>query len=110
MPDRSGILSAIASGRKRNRALAYCLRMISAQTHFCVCRDGKPVSSFPDHALAYLAHCGWPGRSRRLSYATRGADLGQDRVKLIDHLQDVRTADIERGHEAQRVRPRRVQE
>jgi hypothetical protein len=39
----------------RNRALAYCLRMISAQTHFCVCRDGKLVPTFPDHALANVA-------------------------------------------------------
>src|SRR5262249_18769309 len=29
-----------------DRVLAYCFRMISAQTHFCVCRDGKPVPTF----------------------------------------------------------------
>src|SRR5262245_28540605 len=36
---------------KRNRLLAYCLRMIFAQTHFSVCRDGKPVPAFANHAL-----------------------------------------------------------
>jgi hypothetical protein len=41
---------------KRNRALAFCLRMISARTHFCVCRDGKLVPTFPDHALVLLCH------------------------------------------------------
>src|ERR1700758_1003210 len=35
---------------KRHRALAYCLRMISAQT-LRVCREGKPLHTFPDHAL-----------------------------------------------------------
>ena len=34
----------------RHRALAYCLRMISAQT-LRVCREGKPLYTFPDHAL-----------------------------------------------------------
>jgi hypothetical protein len=34
------------------------LSMISAQTHFRVCREGKPVSTFPDHALEItLAGC-----------------------------------------------------
>ncbi len=37
----------------RHRALAYCLSMISAQT-LRVCREGKPVPTFPDHALALL--------------------------------------------------------
>jgi hypothetical protein len=36
---------------ERHRALAYCLSMISAQT-LCVCREAKPVSTFPDHGLA----------------------------------------------------------
>ncbi|WP_207234629.1 hypothetical protein, partial [Bradyrhizobium sp. Leo170] len=34
----------------RHPALALCLSMISAQT-LRVCREGKPVSTFPDHAL-----------------------------------------------------------
>ena len=34
-------------------ALSFCLSMISAQT-LCVCREGKPASTFPDHALARL--------------------------------------------------------
>src|SRR5262245_36673473 len=33
-----------------HRALACCLRMISAQT-LRVCREGKPLHTFPDHAL-----------------------------------------------------------
>jgi hypothetical protein len=35
----------------RHRALALCLSMISAQT-LCVCREGKPLHTFPDHVLA----------------------------------------------------------
>src|ERR1700722_4106444 len=35
---------------KRHLALSFCLSMISAQT-LRVCREGKPVSTFPDHAL-----------------------------------------------------------
>jgi hypothetical protein len=31
------------------RRSSYCLSMISAQT-LRVCREGKPVSTFPDHA------------------------------------------------------------
>src|SRR6478609_8658223 len=34
----------------RHRALDSCLRMISAQT-LRVCREGKPLHTFPDHAL-----------------------------------------------------------
>src|SRR5258708_36979669 len=37
----------------RHLALASCLNMISAQT-LRVCRGGKPVPTFPDHALASL--------------------------------------------------------
>jgi hypothetical protein len=42
----------------RHLALFCCLSMISAQT-LCVCREGKPVPTFPDHALA-LFHPGAP--------------------------------------------------
>jgi hypothetical protein len=35
----------------RHPALSFCLRMISAQT-LGVCREGKPVPTFPDHAPA----------------------------------------------------------
>src|SRR5712675_1224455 len=35
----------------RHPALSFCLSMISAQT-LRVCREGKPVPTFPDHALA----------------------------------------------------------
>src|SRR6266566_3212548 len=35
-----------------HRALAYCSSMISAQT-LRVCREEKPVSTFPDRALAF---------------------------------------------------------
>ncbi|MGO8909505.1 MAG: hypothetical protein ACLQDM_09320 [Bradyrhizobium sp.] len=33
----------------RHLALSFCLSMISAQT-LRVCREGKPVPTFPDHA------------------------------------------------------------
>src|SRR6266581_3276467 len=39
----------------RHPALSFCLSMISGQT-LRVCPEGKPVSTFPDHALA-LSHC-----------------------------------------------------
>src|SRR5713101_4244396 len=35
----------------RHPALSFCLSMISGQT-LRVCPEGKPVSTFPDHALA----------------------------------------------------------
>jgi hypothetical protein len=34
----------------RHRALSFCLSMISAQM-LRICREGKPVTTFPDHAL-----------------------------------------------------------
>src|SRR6202048_655942 len=37
----------------RHPALSFCLSMISAQT-LRVCREGKPVPTFPDHALPTL--------------------------------------------------------
>ncbi len=46
-----GILERDEFRMNRHRALAYCLSMISAQT-LRVCREGKPVSTFPDHARA----------------------------------------------------------
>src|SRR6185312_9076937 len=56
VPDIGGLGSPIGLRRdelriKHHRALAYCLRMISAQT-LRVCREGKPLHTFPDHALA----------------------------------------------------------
>jgi methyl-accepting chemotaxis protein len=49
----------------RHRALSFCLSMISAQT-LRVCREGKPVSTFPDHALEAAAtlrcYCNAAGR------------------------------------------------
>src|SRR3984893_14983845 len=53
----------------RHPALSSCLSMISAQT-LRVCREGKPVPTFPDHALgASQAHvlvdpCGRAGIDR----------------------------------------------
>jgi hypothetical protein len=38
--------------RQVETQLRFRLRMISAQTHFCVCRDGIPVPTFLDHALS----------------------------------------------------------
>jgi hypothetical protein len=39
----------------RHRALALRLGMISAQT-LRVCREGRPLHTFPDHALLLLCH------------------------------------------------------
>src|SRR5258708_5298898 len=38
----------------RHPAPSFCLSMISAQT-LRVCREGKPVPTFPDHALVLLS-------------------------------------------------------
>jgi len=53
----SGVLSSFNSLMRRSSvvlntavSLVYCLSMISAQT-LRVCREGKPVPTFPDHAL-----------------------------------------------------------
>jgi hypothetical protein len=39
----------------RHLAQSFCWSMISAQT-LRVCREGKPVPTFPDHALASYHH------------------------------------------------------
>jgi len=41
----------------RHTALSFCLSMISAQT-LRVCREGKPVPTFPDHAPIYAMMSG----------------------------------------------------
>jgi hypothetical protein len=41
----------------RHPASHFCLSMISAQTRFRVCREGKPVPTFPDHALKAKFSC-----------------------------------------------------
>ena len=46
----------------------------------------------------------------RLRHAPCRADLGQDRIEAIDHARDLLAGDIERRHEAQRVRLRRVEQ
>ncbi len=38
------------AGQQQGDAVNFCLSMISAQT-LCACREGKPVPTFPDHAL-----------------------------------------------------------
>ena len=38
----------------RHLALSFCLSMISATNAFRVCREGKPLHTFPDHTLAGL--------------------------------------------------------
>src|SRR5882724_12796358 len=48
----------------RHRALAYCLSMISAQT-LRVCREGKPVSTFPDHAPEGTVYSAFSPRTSR---------------------------------------------
>src|SRR5882672_11921624 len=55
-PERDGIRL------NRHRALGFCLSMISAQTRR-VCREGKPLHTFPDHALAARL----PGRGASVS-------------------------------------------
>ena len=46
-----GVLQIGEGGSNRHPALAFCLSMISAQT-LRVWREGKPVPTFPDYALA----------------------------------------------------------
>ena len=45
-----------------------------------------------------------------LRHAPCRAHPGQDRVQIFDHRRDLLPRDIERGHEAQRVRLRRVEQ
>src|SRR6202043_2267030 len=45
-----GLLERDDFSSNRHPALSLCLSMISAQT-LRVCREGKPVPTFPDHAL-----------------------------------------------------------
>ena len=53
----------------RHPAPAFCLSMISAQT-LRVCREGKPVPTFPDHALRHaIANSARPGAMRCRSFA-----------------------------------------
>src|SRR5216684_5381061 len=52
----------------RHPALSFCLSMISGQT-LCVCPEGKPVPTFPDHALPRTR---MPGRQ----HADKSADVG----------------------------------
>ena len=47
---------------------------------------------------------------RRLSHAPRGSRLHQNRVETIDHQRNLLSRDVERRHEAQRVRLRRVEQ
>src|SRR6202051_3134311 len=56
----------------RHPALSFCLSMISAQT-LRVCREGKPVPTFPDHALVLLSQ---KTASRRLKESAIWGDSG----------------------------------
>ena len=53
--------------------LSFCLSMISAQT-LRVCREGKPVPTFPDHAVGHFS-----GSCIRLTFARLGAAADADR-------------------------------
>src|SRR5271170_4567165 len=54
VPDMRGALQTILErddfSSNRHLALSFCLSMISGQT-LRVCPEGKPVPTFPDHAL-----------------------------------------------------------
>src|SRR6267143_4029332 len=69
----------------RHPALSYCLSIISAQT-LRVCREGKPVPTFPDHALGERggrAH--HPGRTRPRQPREHGASrMRPFSVRLAD--------------------------
>src|SRR6266702_8989330 len=54
----------------RHPALSFCLSMISAQT-LRVCREGKPVPTFPDQALIEF----------RDGHGSRGGDLTEPRSR-----------------------------
>src|SRR6266849_430764 len=58
----------------RHRALACYLSMISAQT-LRVCREGKPVPTFPDHALECLSYLQRP--PRQVNMTTHAVDEHQ---------------------------------
>src|SRR5712671_4499489 len=61
----------------RHPALSFCLSMISGQT-LRVCREGKPVSTFPDHALAAAADA--------LDLAVQRRSLAVDRIVRITQV------------------------
>src|SRR6266550_7143454 len=48
--ERPAFLERDDFSSNRHLAQSFCLSMISAQT-LRVCREGKPVPTFPDHAL-----------------------------------------------------------
>src|SRR6266404_5542239 len=52
--ERPAFLERDDFSSNRHLAQSFCLSMISAQT-LRVCREGKPVPTFPDHALACAA-------------------------------------------------------
>src|SRR5262245_2671813 len=69
---------------KRHRALSFYLSMISAQT-LRVCREGKPVSTFPDHALSVSTGVGGFAGFLHLHEITPGIGLrAVDIGKAVD--------------------------
>ena len=52
-PGRLALLERDDLSSNRHPALSFCLSMISAQT-LRVCREGKPVSTFPDFSVRFL--------------------------------------------------------
>src|ERR1700736_4996907 len=100
-PERDDVSS------NRHPSLFFCLSMISAQT-LRVCREGKPVPTFPDHALSGVEGCkpslqvclevldvfkanmepqGWPARrpfgGRAVGFAVEGDDKALEAAPRI---------------------------
>src|SRR5258708_36212886 len=64
----------------RHLALAFCLSMISAQT-LRVCREGKPLHTFPDHAVTVQRiRC---RRSSAASTTPRGTNRAKAMLILV---------------------------
>src|ERR1700757_4878459 len=82
---------------------------MAATSYFTASHGHRPGSGSLGQSMAtmVIAPCSIGGGS---SDAARRANPCQDAVKRLDHLADFGGADIERRHEAQRVRPRRVQQ
>src|SRR6266436_8948053 len=69
----------------------FCLSMISAQT-LRVCREGKPVSTFPDHALCPPEIARLRPRQRRLADARIG---GKTTGEIIQSGQFAAAAELD---------------
>ena len=72
------------------------------------------ISRIPDAQLRIrgllLAHHPGMTEASNLRHPPCRADLGEDRIEAIDHASDFVPRDIERRHETQRVRLRRIEQ